>query len=133
MSTTIPPNALIVIADGREAILPRNTGWGADVSLREERRLSPKDLAHDDPSGSRPEKQTPRQTDEATFAKRLARTPLTMRKAGDYQALVLFADPQTLGQIREALHKTVTANLVKSHAKDLTHHSLRDIEAALNA
>ena len=94
MSKTIPPNALIVIADGREAILPRNTGWGADVTLREERRLSPKDLAHDDPSGSRPEDQKPRQTDEATFAKQLAKTFFTMREAGDCRALVLFADPR---------------------------------------
>ncbi|MDP2295108.1 MAG: hypothetical protein Q8M24_06550 [Pseudolabrys sp.] len=44
--TSIPNKALIVIADGRKAILFRNTGDGDTVTLHEERRLSPKDLQY---------------------------------------------------------------------------------------
>ncbi len=72
MSSSIPDHALVVVADGRGAILFRNEGSTGEVSLREERRLSPKNLRDEGPSGSRPTEQTPRQTDEATFAKQLA-------------------------------------------------------------
>lgn len=131
MSKNIPRNALVVVADGHKAILLRNEGLGGEVSLREERRLSPKDLQDDGPSGSRPEEQTPRQTDEATFAKQLAKALFRMNQAGTFEALVLVADPQTLGQLRDAMHKTVEASLVLTLDKDFTNHSVRDIEQAL--
>ncbi len=131
MSKNIPGNALIVVADGRKAILLRNKGSGGEVSLHEERRLSPKDLMDDGPSGVRPEEQTLRQTDEATFAKQLAETLYKMNQAGAFKDLVLVADPQTLGQFRDAMHKTVEASLVFTLAKDLTNHSVRDITQAL--
>lgn len=131
MSNTIPNNALIVVADGHKAILLRNTGTGSDVSLREERRLSPKDLSHDGPSGSRPEDQTPRQTNEATFAKQLAQALYGMKQAGDFESLVLVADPQTLGQLRDAMHKSVEASLAFTLNKDLTNHSIPEITRAL--
>lgn len=131
MTQAIPKNALIVIADGRKAILLRNHGSGGEVSLKEERRLSPKDLRDDGPSGSRPEDQTPRQTDEATFAKQLANTLRTMKLSGAYESLVLVADPQTLGQLRDTMHKEVEASLVLTLAKDLTNHSVAEIAKAL--
>ncbi len=131
MSKNIPHDALVVVADGRKAILLRNEGSGGEVSLREERRLSPKDLLNDGPSGSRPEEQTPRQTDEATFAKQLAETLFKMNQAGAFKELVLVADPQTLGQLRDAMHKTVEASLVLTLHKDLTNHSVREITQAL--
>lgn len=131
MPRTIPSHALVVVADGGKAILLRNTGAGGELSLREERRLSPRDLLKDGPSGSRPEEQTPRQTDEATFAKQLAEALYRMSQAGDYEDLVLVADPQTLGQLRDAMHKTVHASLVFTLDKDLTNHTLADITRSL--
>jgi len=130
MPTSIPGNALVVVTDGHKAILLRNEGSGNAVSLREERRLLPKDLLHDGPSGSRPEEQTPRQTDEAIFAKQLAEALYKMNHAGRFEALVLVADPQTLGQFRDAMHKNLEASIVRTLAKDLTNHSVRDIEQA---
>lgn len=131
MTQAIPKNALIVVADGRKAILLRNQGAGGEVSLNEERRLSPKDLKDDGPSGSRPEDQTPRQTDEVTFAKQLANTLRTMKLSGAYESLVLVADPQILGQLRDTMHKEVEASLVLTLAKDLTNHSVAEIAKAL--
>lgn len=132
MTTAIPRNALVLVADGRKAILLRNDGAGGDVSLREERRLSPKDLLDDGPSGSRPEDQTPRQTDEATFAKQLANALSQMKQSGAFEALVLIADPQTLGQLRDTMHKYVERSLVLTLAKDLTNHSVAEIAKALS-
>ncbi len=130
--TPIPHNALIVIADGRKASLFRNTGNGGAVSLREEKHLKPKDLMDAGPSGSRPEDQTPHQTDEATFAKQLAETLYKMKSGGEFDAMVLAADPQTLGQLRDTMHKTVADSIVLSLSKDLTNHSAADIATALN-
>ena len=133
MSKSVPENALIVVADGGKAILFRNAGHGADISLREEQRLTLKDFANDGPSGSRPEDQTPRQTDEATFAKQLTHTLFTMHEQKRYEAMVLIADPQTLGQMRDAMHKTVAGAIVQTMSKDYTNNTIHEIEKALAA
>lgn len=129
--TILPARALVVVADGSKAILFRNAGSGGTITLREEKRLSPQHLDDHGASGARPEEQSPRETDEATFAKQLAEALFKMKEAGDFDAWLLVADPQTLGQLRPILHKTLTASLVRSLAKDLTNHSVRDIAAAI--
>ncbi len=131
--TLLPRKALVVVADGGRAILYRNEGSDGEIALREEKRLSPQHLKDDGPSGSRPESQTPRQTDEATFAKQLAHALFQMKERGDFEDWLLIADPQTLGQLRGLLHKTLTASLLRSLAKDLTHHTAREVETALAA
>lgn len=131
---TIPPDALVVVADGAKAILLRNTGTDSDLSLKEERRVTPKSLSAEGsqgPSGTRPGDQTVNQTEEATFAKQLADALYAMRHKGDYKQLVLIADPQTLGQMRECLHKEVEASMVFTLSKDYTNQSLIDMQKAL--
>ena len=132
MSKNIPDKTLVVVADGHKAILLRIERSVDGFSLQEERRLSPKNLMDDGPSGSRPEDQTPRQTDEATFAKQLTNTLYDLKQTGKFDAFILFADPQTLGQLRDAMHKTVEASLVLALDKDLTNHSIADIAEAVN-
>lgn len=132
---TVPPDALIVVADGAKAILLRNTGTGSELALKEEKRLTPKSLSAEGsqgPSGSRPGDQTIHQTEEATFAKQLADALYAMRHKGDYKQLVLIADPQTLGQMRECLHKEVEASMAFTLSKDYTNQSVADIEKALS-
>jgi protein required for attachment to host cells len=127
----IPNNALILVADGGKAMLLRNTAaTGAEISLREESRVTPESSAQG-PSGSRPEDQSPGQTDEATFAKQLPQSLNVMKQKNSFDSLILVADPQTLGQIRGALHKTVEGAVIKSMSKDLTNHSLDEIAKAL--
>lgn len=127
----IPNDALIVIADGRGAKLFRNTGSAEKMVLKLDSSLLPKDLEDDGPSGSRPEEQTPHQTDEATFAKQLANKLHVLSLSKSYVSLVLIADPQSLGQIRDVLHNSVKDKILFSLNKDLTNHTLNDIEAAL--
>jgi len=132
MSKHIPQDALVVVADGGGATLFRNTAASGDVSLKEEQKLSLKDFSNDGPSGARPGDQSPRQTDEATFAKQLAHSLFTMHEQKRYTAMVLIADPQTLGQLRSAMHKTVEASIVQTMAKDYTNNSLAEIQKALS-
>jgi protein required for attachment to host cells len=131
MSAKSSPNALIVVADGHKAILFRDEGTDGNVSLGEERRLTPRDLANDGPSGSRPPEQSPEQTDEATFARQLAQTLYVMMQKGEFDQMVLLADPQTLGQLRAAMHKSLEASIVRSVPKEFTNHSVEDIAKAV--
>ncbi len=132
MTESIPQNALVVVADGGKAILFRNEGQGGELSLREEQRLEPATMTQG-PSGSRPEEQSPKQTGEATFAKNLAHVLETMHNDGKFKQLVLVADPQTLGQIRAAMHKSLAAAVVRSISKDLTNNPVKEIERSLRA
>lgn len=131
MSTTKSARTLVVVADGHRAILFRDEGTGGTLSLREERRITPENLLDDGPSGARPPEQTAKQTDEATFAKQLANALYTMKHAGEFETMILAADPQTLGQLRAAMHKTVEASILRSVSKALTNHPTQDIAAAL--
>ena len=125
--TSIPQQTLVVVADGHQAILLRTHGVKDSLSLTEERRLTPKNLAEEGPSGARPEEQTPRQTDEATFIKQLAEALFAMKQANKFEHMVLAADPQSLGQLRDTLHKTVQASIVLTLDKELTNHAANDI------
>ena len=131
MSKSIPDNCMVVVADGHKAIVFRASEEGDKLSLREERRVSPKDLLDDGPSGSRPEDQTPKQTDEATFAKQLAQMLNRSVLRGEMGSLVLIADPQTLGQMRGVMHKSVEEALLLSMPKDLTGHTAAEIAESI--
>ncbi|MBI0537696.1 host attachment protein [Roseomonas sp. KE2513] len=131
MAHSIPNKALVLVADGGKAILFRNTGHGGDVTLHEERRLTLSDFSNDGPSGSQGTEASPGDTDEATFGKKLAQTLQTMKAANGYEDLVIVADPQTLGELRKVMHKTVEASVVHTLAKDLTNHAGAEIAAAL--
>ena len=133
MLEQLPHDSLVVVADGRKAILLRKEGSGSASSLREESRLSPENLLDDGPSGSRPEEQTSQQTDEATFAKQLAEALYKMHHQGLFSRLVLVADPQTLGQLRDTMHKSVGASIASTLDKELTNHSMPEITAALKS
>ena len=127
MSEAIPPNTLIVVADGGKAILFRSTGTGQDVTLQELRRLAPKDMVNDGPSGSRPEDQTPNQTGEATFVKQLVHTLTTMHHNGEFKTSIVVMDPQSLGQFRDAMGKSLEGTIIRTLSKDLTNNSLAEI------
>ncbi len=131
MSKQIPEDALIVVADGGKALLLRNVGARGELVLNEERKLTLKDFADDGPSGAGVEEQSPRETGEATFAKQLAKTLDKMFDQNLFKAVVLIADPQTLGQLREAVHKNVEKAIAFTLSKDYTKHSIKQITEAL--
>ena len=131
MTAKIPQNALVVVADGTGARFFRNAGNENKVRLSAEGELKPTDLLSDGPAGRRPTDSTEQETDEATFAKQLANELYRRAHSGDFAALVLIADRQTLGQVRPALHKEVKARLVSEVGKTLTKSSIADIQKAL--
>lgn len=130
-NVTIPPQTLVVVADGHHAILLRSHGVKDGLTLTEEERLTPQNLGKFGPSGSRPDEQTPRQTDEATFANQLSDALYTMKQAQKFDHMLLVADPQTLGQMRDTMHKSVSASIIISLDKELSNHSTSDIAAII--
>ena len=128
----IPHNALIVVADGTGARFFRNSGHQNEISLSAEGEFRPTNLIDDGPAGKRPRESTDQETDEATFAKQLAQELYRRAHSGNFPAIVLIADPQTLGQIRPSLHKEVRERLVGEIGKTFTKASMADIEKALN-
>jgi protein required for attachment to host cells len=67
------------------------------------------------------------------FARDLADRLERWALAGRYEALVLVADPRTLGVLRPELHKAVQERLLAEVDKDLTGMPVGEIEAALAA
>ncbi len=132
MADKIPHNALVVVADGTKARFFRNTSQDLSVTLKADGELQPAHLDNEGPSGKRPHESTSQETDEATFAKQLAKELYRRAHQGDFAALVLIADPQTLGQLRPLLHKEVQSRLVSEHGKTLTKASIADIQRTLS-
>lgn len=127
----IPNGALVVVADGTGARFFRNSGQPDKISLTLEGEFDPTNLLNETASGTRPPESSAKETDEATFAKQLANELYRRAHSGDFGALVLIADPQTLGQIRPTLHKEVKDRLISEIGKTFTNASIADIQKAL--
>ena len=123
-------NALVVVADGHHAKLFRNTAKQG-VELSEIEQLTPKNLA-DEGAGGAPQDQSPKDEDEATFAKQLAERLNRIALRHKAEQVVVIADPTTLGTMRKHYHKELEAILVKELAKDLTNSPADKIAKALS-
>lgn len=131
MTEKVPHKALIVVADGIGARFFRNGGNALHIELSAEGEFKPSNLDGEGASGAQPSEQSPHEGDEATFAKQLAKELYRRAHSGDFAALVLIADPQTLGQIRPLLHKEVLQRLTAELGKTLTKAPIADIQKAL--
>ncbi len=122
-------NALVVVADGHQAVLLRNIAkYG--IELQEQERIGPAHL-QDESQGRQPEETTPRDEDEATFAKQLTERLNRMVLQNKVDELAVIADPSTLGVMRKNYHKMLEQKLVKELPKTLTSASAEDIARAL--
>jgi protein required for attachment to host cells len=130
-NSSIPTNCLVVVATGAEAKLYRNIGDSNGIRLREESILNPKNLRSEGPSGSYVPDSSARETDEATFSKQLAHHLYKLAIDGEFDSLVLTADPDSLGEMRPLLHKEVTDRIVLEMGKTLTNSSIKDIERTI--
>jgi protein required for attachment to host cells len=73
------------------------------------------------------------QQDEDAFAAGVADLLNKQTMSGGMSHLVVIAAPRTLGELRKHYHRTLEAKLVGEIAKDLTGHSVADIEKAIAA
>lgn len=122
-----PEDTFVVVATGREA----KTFYVRSGSLEHDGDWTPGDLADQGPAGKSPSEQSPRESMEATFSKIIAERLYAQSHKGDFERLILVADPDTLGEIRPLLHQEVSDKIVLEQAKTLTNSPVEDIEKSL--
>jgi protein required for attachment to host cells len=71
------------------------------------------------------------QQEEDRFAAEVADMLKRRALAHEFEHLVIVAPPKTLGELRKHYHKEVESRLAGELAKDLTGHTVPDIETAL--
>ncbi len=131
----IPKSAIIAVADGEILNLYRNDGeeTAPKLTVMRDAVISTENKG----SGSRHQSSSANpsdsQQDEDSFA---AGTAAMLNKRvldGNIDALIIVAAPRTLGELRKHYHKALAAVLVGEISKDLTGHSIADIEKTIAA
>lgn len=140
----IPHKALVLIADGRKAIVAQNEGSAIEPKLAVRATL----VADENPSNHEQGSDRPgrfgkdggRRTSAETVDRHELAEQAFLRTAADRFrqmldedatcAVVIVAAPAALAVLREALARR-SARIVAEVAKDLTKHTMSDIEAML--
>ena len=141
---TIPHDAWVFIGDGQKALFLRNDGDEKFLNLKAERVF-----AEDNPSAHEQGTDHPgravkgggrRSSVEMTdwhelekhhFAQRTAAAMEQIVRARNVKALIIVAPPRTLAELRHAFHSDVKSRIVAEINKDLTKHTVAEIERHL--
>ncbi len=122
---------LVVVADGTSALIYRNSGHET-ISLELQDTITPQSLQNDGPAGSTPVEQSPQDRDEATFSKQLVHKLNAMALAHHLpDAVVIIADPTSLGHMRPLYHADLKRRIVRELPKTMVKSSAHDVAAAL--
>jgi len=139
-------NAQIIIADSEKYLLLRNQGDEDIIDLRvveSDTRDNPptRDQGTDKP-GRLPSPNTQFSAvenvdwhllEKAQAARDLAGRLNDLAERGEFSDIVLIADSKTLGRVRPQLSENSISRLIREIPKDLTHHTLTDIETIIKA
>jgi len=132
----IPRDALVVLANGERCLLMRNTGLAFEPKLEKVEELDLEltnfsaGVRHQDPAGQRAGST---HIDELAHGAAIAEWLNARALAGNREQVVVAADPKTLGQIRQHMHKELEDLIVGEVAKDLTNQPVEAIARALAA
>lgn len=131
----IPKGAIVAVADGEKLNLYRNDG---EASAPELKALPDAAVATDNKGAgvrhhSSSANPAESQQEEDSFAAGIAEMLNKRVLDGAITALIIVAAPRTLGELRKHYHKALSAVLVGELAKDLTGHSLADVQKAVTA
>ncbi|MGE8584556.1 MAG: host attachment family protein [Agrobacterium tumefaciens] len=129
----LPQNTVVAVADGEKLSLFRNDGDAATVNLTalpdpaiDSSKIS--SGARHSSSSANPDDS---QQDEDGFGAGVTDMLNKQVLEGKIKSLVIIAAPRTLGEMRKGYHKSLSDVLIGELDKDLTGHSVRDIEKAL--
>jgi len=144
----IPHNALVFVGDGRKALFLRNDGDAKFPNLRAERVFEVENPPTHEQGSDRPgrvseaavagRRSAVEPTDwhdieEQRFARTVAAAMEQMVRTSEAKALIVVAPPKTLAELRSAFHSDVKACIVAEINKDLTKHSIGEIEDHLTS
>lgn len=137
----------VVVADGNKYLILRNHGWPDQLDLRVLKHdeidvPQTQDIARDR-AGRQPERFRSgvsgfKQLDEheareTAFARDLASKLNRWAEQKRFKDIAIFADPETLGEMRAAYSDLLKECLVGEVPKNLTNLTTPDIEAVVNA
>ena len=139
--------ALVLVTDGRKTLFFRNHGDVNQIDLRTEahdERVDAKDSdMKTDAAGTnaqsggygRPsyEETDFHQMEEDRWAKHAAEDVNKRALSNDFDALAIIAPPRTLGELRKKLHKEAARRVVIEIPKEMTGHTIADIEKLIVA
>ena len=143
MANVIPHNAVVLVADGTRALFLRNEGDALVANLKTELVLNDDNPATHEQGTDRPGSAgkipgTQRRSgmeptdwhdlEEHRFARRVAAAAEQFVRTYDVKALLVAAPPRTLAELRRSFHDDVKRRIVTELDKDLTRHSVADIE-----
>ena len=132
----IPHNAHVALANGERFLVMRNVGQPLEPKFEQVQSLDLEltnfsaGVRHQDPAGQR---NGSTDIDELAHGAAIAEWLNKRALNGELEALVVAADPKTLGQIRQHCHKELASRIVGELAKDLTNQPVPAIERALAA
>lgn len=131
----IPQHTVIAVADGEKLSLFRNEGDAANVSLKAlpDEAVDSSKIASGGRHSSSSANPDDSQQDEDGFGAGVAALLNKQVLSGKVKSLIIVAAPRTLGELRKSYHKALSDVLIGELDKDLTGHSLQDIEKALAA
>jgi protein required for attachment to host cells len=146
MMTKLPHDALVFIGDGRKALFLRNAGDEKFPDLRAERVFAEENPPTHEQGTDRPGRgiesagthrhSTVAQTDwhhleEHRFVTRVAAALEDVVRKGHVPAILIAAPPKALADLRRVFHPDVKAKIVAEVDKDLTKHTVSEIETHL--
>tara|TARA_R110000787_G_scaffold8895_51_gene30748 strand:+ start:1697 stop:2140 length:444 start_codon:yes stop_codon:yes gene_type:complete len=141
----IPTDALILVADGEKALFLRNKGDEEYPNFEVERKKTQDNPPAREYATDRPGRMTDTGAQQKSamddtdwhalekerFATDLADMLFRRAENNEFDNLIICAAPQTLGELRKQLHKTVEDRTVGEIDKDLTNIPIHEIEKHL--
>jgi len=131
----LPSGATVAVADGEKLNLFRNTGKETELKLTALEAGAVKSDNHG--SGARHHTSSANpdhgQSEEDRHSAGVADMLNAQVLSGTIEHLLVIASPKALGELRKHFSKQLSGVLVGEIAKDLTGHSVNDVEKAINA
>ena len=141
--TRLPHNGFMFVGDGRKALFLRNEGDEKFPNLKTEGVFEDDNPLNHEKGSERPERVSKaldsghrtavepvdwHHIEEQIFARKVATAMEKMVRARNVPALVIVAPPKTLADLRSAFHADVKSRVIAEINKDLTKHTVGDIE-----
>ena len=141
----VPQYSMVLVTDGRKRLFFRNEGDALApnlvvVSAAEDNNPKTREQVTDSAGrassavsggGSLPSADA-HEIEEQRFAAETAQELNRAAQAGEFENLILFAPPKTLGQLRKTIDRDVQRKMLREIAKDVTGHPVGEIEKLLS-
>lgn len=127
----LPSGTIVAVADGEKLNLFQNTGTESEMSLAvasEQEVETAIGAGGQNSSSANPDQS---RVEEDGFATGIVAMLNQRVLAGKITNIVIIAAPKTLGEMRKHYHKKLEEALVGEISKDLTGHSIADVEKAI--